>query len=98
MCSSAGDTATNQGNRDMANFEIGNIIFVEQDTSASVVDGCEEASIVNVLGSDHHPRGATHTLCWIEWADRPVIYQRNGAVLPRTQVWVPNSLNQYKAA
>ena len=82
----------------MANFEIGNIIFVEQDTSASVVDGCEEESIVNVLGSDHHPRGATHTLCWIEWADRPVIYQRNGAVLPRTQVWVPNSLNQYKAA
>lgn len=82
----------------MAKFEMGNIIFVEQDTSASVVDGCEEASIIDVLGSDHHPKGATHTLCWIEWVDRPVIHQRNGAVLPRTQVWVPNSLTQYKAA
>ena len=82
----------------MAKFEIGNIILVEQDTSASVIDGCEEASIVSVCGSDHSPMGATHTLCWIEWADRPVIYQRNGAVLPRTQVWVPNSLPQYVAA
>lgn len=82
----------------MAKFEIGNIILVEQDSSASVVDGCEEASIVSVCSSDHHSMGATHTLCWIEWADRSVIHQRNGAVLPRTQVWVPHSLPQYKAA
>lgn len=79
----------------MKKFETGNIIFVEQDTSASVVDGCEEASIVEVCKSAS--KRDTHTLCWIEWADRPVTYQRNGAVLPRTQVWVPHSLNQYKA-
>lgn len=80
----------------MAKFEMGNIIFVEQDTSASVVEGMEEASIVEVC--ENANTRPTHTLCWIEWADRPVIYQRNGAVLPRTQVWVPNSLTQYKAA
>ena len=82
----------------MAYFDIGNIIFVKQDTSASVVAGAEEASIVSVCGSDHHPMGETHVLCWIEWADRPVIHQRNGAVLPRTQVWVPRTITQHKAA
>jgi len=82
----------------MAKFEIGNIIFVEQDASHTVVEGAEEASIVSVCGSDHHPLGETHVLCWIEWADRPIIHQRNGAVLPRTQVWVPRTIPQYVAA
>lgn len=79
----------------------GNIIFVTQ-VESHLVAGAdmngEEAVIIDVLDSTHHELGATHTLCWIEWADRPVRYQRNGAVLPRTQVWVPNNIKQYKKA
>tara|TARA_B100002019_G_C20792911_1_gene367473 strand:- start:165 stop:422 length:258 start_codon:yes stop_codon:yes gene_type:complete len=76
----------------------GNIIFVTQVEShlvaGSDMNG-EEAVIIELLDSTHSELGATHTLCWIEWADRPVRYQRNGAVLPRTQVWVPNTIKQY---
>lgn len=79
----------------------GNIIFVTQVTSGLVgqadING-EEATIISLCDGDG-PLVATHTLCWIEWADRPVTYQRNGAVLPRTQVWVPNNTKQFiKAA
>mgnify|MGYP001196248923 CR=1 FL=1 len=79
----------------------GNIIFVTQVTSGLVeqadING-EEATIIELCDGDS-TLVATHTLCWIEWADRPVRYQRNGAVLPRTQVWVPNNIKQYiKAA
>lgn len=81
---------------------VGNIIFVEQVESTLVEEremNGEEAVIVGVSDSSHHELGATHTLCWIEWAERPVRYQRNGAVLPRAQVWVPNDIRQYiKAA
>ncbi len=83
---------------------VGNIIFVTQVESHLVAGGidldvnAEEAMIIELLDSTHHELGATHTLCWIEWADRPVRYQRNGAVLPRTQVWVPNNIKQYKSS
>lgn len=78
---------------------VGNIILVTQ-LESHLVAGAdihgEEAVIIGVLDSSHSDLAATHTLCWIEWADRPVTYQRNGAVLPRTQVWVPNNIKQYK--
>ena len=83
---------------------VGNIIIVHQVESHLVtgadITTCmngEEAVIIELLDSTHSELGATHTLCWIEWADRPVRYQRNGAVLPRTQVWVPNNIKQHVA-
>jgi hypothetical protein len=80
-------------------LEVGQTIYVTQVESHLVVEGvnarAEEAVVIDVLDSSHHELGATHTLCWIEWNDRPVRYQRNGAVLPRTQVWVPNDIKKF---
>lgn len=74
-------------------YEIGNIIFVKQDTSASVIEGCEEAKITHV-GRDDGER----VMCYIEWVERPMRHQKNGSFRPYTQAWVPKSLKQFKAA
>lgn len=75
------------------NYEVGNIIFVKQDTSASVVEGLEEAKITYV-GRDDGDR----VMCYIEWVERPMRHQKNGSFRPYSQVWVPKSLQQFKAA
>lgn len=74
-------------------YQIGNIILVKQDTSASVTVGCEEAKITHV-GRDDGDR----VLCYIEWINRPLRHQKNGSFRPYTQVWVPKFIYQFKAA
>jgi hypothetical protein len=73
-------------------MEVGQYIYVEQDHSASVVEGDEVARITHIsegCESDFRP---AHKLCYIEWVNRPLMHQRNGAFRPNTQVWVPAAI------
>ncbi len=73
-------------------MEVGQYIYVEQDHSASVVEGDEVARITHIsegCESDFRP---ANKLCYIEWVNRPLMHQRNGAFRPNTQVWVPAAI------
>ena len=71
---------------------LGQTIYVDQEESHLVCEGSERALITHVGNGSHHPLGETHSLCHIEWVDRPLIHQRNGSFRPNTQVWVPHNI------
>ena len=68
-------------------FEAGEELYLTKTDSATAVPGTEPAVIV--LVSSHQPREG-YTLCWVEWPNKPMRYQRNGAVLPREQLFIRN--------
>ena len=85
----------NQTERDMKPT-VGSEIFVALVESHLVCEGAERALVTHVgdtsdafSGSD----GKAHSLCHIEWVDRPLRHQRNGSFRPSTQVWVPHTIS-----
>ncbi len=73
-------------------MEVGQTIYVDLVDFHRVDEGSERALITHVGYGSHHPLGETHSLCHIEWVDRPLIHQRNGSFRPHTQVWVPHTV------
>jgi|TARA_A100001391_G_scaffold181100_1_gene146871 hypothetical protein len=73
-------------------MEVGQYIYVEQDDCASVVEGDEAARITHISEGHESDFRPGHKLCYIEWVNRPLKHQRNGAFRPSTQVWVPAAI------
>ena len=73
-------------------LEVGQTIYVDLVDYHRVGEGSEKALITYVGDSSHHSMGETHSLCYIEWVDRPLIHQRNRSFRPFDQVWVPNHI------
>jgi hypothetical protein len=48
------------------------------------MDGLERAVITHI--GDHTKDG--NPLCWVEWVDRPMIHQANGAYRPASQLFL----------
>ena len=80
------------------NLEVGKSILVYQAASHFVVAGDETARITHVREGDSHPELPNHSLCSIEWVNRPLRHQMNGSFRPFTQVWVPNDIQTIDAA
>jgi len=70
------------------NFEQGEKLYLTKIDSATAVAGSETAVVLSVCS--HQPREG-YTLCWVEWPNKPIRYQRNGAVLPREQIFIHNA-------
>ena len=76
-------------------MEVGKEVYIQQwDSSTGDVwtdisnvadmDGLERAVITHI--GDHTRDG--QPLCWVEWVDRPLIHQANGAFRPSSQLFL----------
>ena len=75
-------------------MEVGQEVYINQwdsatgdvitDISNTQMDDLERAVITHV--GDHTRDG--NPLCWVEWVDRPMQYQANGASRPATQLFL----------
>lgn len=76
-------------------MEVGKEVYIQQWDSATGdvwtdisnvadMDGLERAVITHI--GDHTRDGLP--LCWVEWVDRPLIHQANGAFRPSTQLFL----------
>ncbi len=79
-------------------MEVGQTIHVELVDFHRVDEGSERALITDVCDGSHSSLHETHSLCYIEWVDRPLIHQRNGSFRPFNQVWVPNHISAKEGA
>jgi len=79
-------------------LEAGKSILVNQPESHFVVAGEEAALITHVTEGHSSEALPNHSLCYIEWVNRPMRHQANGSFRPYTQVWVPNDIKTIDAA
>lgn len=80
------------------NLEAGKSILVSQLESHFVVAGDEAALITHVTEGHSSEALPNHSLCYIEWVNRPLRHQMNGSFRPFAQVWVPNDIQTIEAA
>lgn len=62
----------------------GDVLAGNIDASNTNLDGFERAVITHI--GDHTKDG--NPLCWVEWVDRPMLHQANGAFRPATQLFL----------
>jgi hypothetical protein len=76
-------------------MKVGQEVYIQQwdsatgdvytDVSNTNMDGLERAVITHVGGFNRKGQGP---LCWVEWVDRPLMHQGNGAFRPATQLFL----------
>jgi hypothetical protein len=70
-------------------FEPGETVYIDKIDHGHAVAGREEAVVIEATRTKENDAGHW-TMCWVEYPHRSVRYQRNGAVLPREQLWLHN--------
>ena len=75
-------------------MEVGQEVYINQwdsatgdvitDISNTLMDDLERAVITHI--GDHTRDG--NPLCWVEWVDRPMRHQANGAFRPTAQLFL----------
>ena len=66
-------------------FEQGEELYISKLDANHAVAGDEYAVVIEV---GHTKDDGEWVCCWVEYPERPVRYQRNGAVLPREQIFL----------
>ena len=68
-------------------FEVGQETFITQvDSANGVISADGERAIITHVGT--HTNQSGDPLCYVEWVDRPLRHQRNGAFRPFTQLFL----------